>query len=56
MGLLYDLLQGQLDDINIKFKDSDTTNAEDDNAADVSDVSSNTAEIETEIEVILSNH
>lgn len=52
MGLLYDLLQGQLDDI--KFKDSDTTSDAEDN--DAADVSSNTAVIETEIEMILSNH
>lgn len=53
MGLLYDLMVHQLD---IRFKDSDTNdaNAEDDNM-DV-DVSSNTeTAIETEIAMILNS-
>ena len=55
MGLLYDLLQGQLDDI--RFKDSDTTSdAEDNDAADVSSNTDNAGAIKTEIEMILSHH
>lgn len=53
MGLLYDLMLHQLD---IKFKDSDVNdmNNEDDNDADVS--SDTEAAIETEIEMILHNN
>lgn len=51
MGLLYDLMQHQLD---IRFKDSDTNDTATEDGDDDVNVSSNT-EIETEIAMILNN-